>query len=221
MKIVVLILTFVLFNSVLMSQPLAEGRIVYDIKVSKETDPQIASMIPKEAFLWFKKGKSRFEMNMLMGTKNITISDEVAKKTVVLMDFLGNKYAHTSTFEEPNAEAKKLKTEAKVTNTNETKIIAGYKCTKYIVEMADKSGKKSQFEIWITKELAFSGKGQEGPLSKIDGAALEFSIAQGPITMTLTAREAFQEKVSDDKFTIPAGYKEMTIEELKMLTGGR
>jgi len=221
MKTLVSIIALFLYASTLLAQPLAEGRIVYDIKLGKETDPQMASMMPKEAFSWFKKGKSRFEMTMMMGMKSTTITDDAAKTSVVLMDMMGNKYAIKSKVDEPNPEAKKVMDDAKVTQTTETKVIAGYKCTKSIIDIKDKSGESSQFEIWTTKELAFSGQGQEGPLSKVDGAALEFSIAQGPITMTLTARIVSKEAVSDDKFIVPKDYKEMSADDFKKSMGGR
>jgi len=221
MKKLFSVITSLLFTITLLAQPLAEGRVVFEIKLGKDVDPQMASMMPKEAFSWFKKGKSRFEMTMMMGMKNTTITDEATKSSVVLMDMMGMKYAIKSKWDEADADSKKAMEDAKVTKTNENKIIAGYNCTKTIVEFKDKSGKSSKFDIWSTKELAFSAKGQEGPMSKVEGAALEFSIAQGPITMTLTAREVVIEAVSDDKFIVPSEYKEMSMDDLKKMTGGR
>jgi GLPGLI family protein len=134
---------------------------------------------------------------------------------------MGMKYAIKNKMEDSDPGAKKLMDDAKVTKTAESKTIAGYKCTKTIVEFKDKSGKISKIDIWSTKDLPFSAKGQDGPLSKVEGAALEFTLSQGPITMTLIAREVLQEKVSDDKFTVPSDYKEMSMDELKKMTGGR
>lgn len=221
MKIVVSILSSILFTLNVFAQPLAEGRIIFDVKPGKEIDPQVASMMPKEASVWFKKGKSRFEMNMMMGAKNTTITDEAAKTSIMLMDAMGMKYVVRSKWDETDADAKKAMENAKVTTTNETKKIAGYNCTKTIVEFKSKSGKNSKFDIWSTKELAFSTKGQQGPTSKVEGAALEFTIDQGPINMTLTAREVRKEAVSEDKFIVPSDYKEMSMEDLLKMTGGR
>ncbi len=221
MKTIISIIAFFTFTTTLLAQPLAEGRIVFDIKLGKDTDPQMASMMPKEAFSWFKKGKSRFEMTMMMGMKNTTITDEATKSSVVLMDMMGMKYAIKNKMDGSDEGAKKSMEDAKVTKTTENKIIAGYKCTKTIVEFKDKSGKISKFDIWSTKDLLFSARGQEGPLSKVEGAALEFTLSQGPLNMTLTAREVVQEKVADEKFTVPSDYKEMSMEDLMKMTGGR
>jgi GLPGLI family protein len=221
MKTIFSIITLFIFTTTLFAQPLVEGRIIFDIKVGKEIDPQMASMMPKEASAWFKKGKSRFEMNLMMGAKNTTITDEATKTSIMLMDAMGMKYVVRNKWDETDADAKKAMEDAKVTVTKETKIIAGYNCNKTIVEFNGKSGKTSKFDIWSTKDLAFTTKGQQGPTSKVEGAALEFTIDQGPISMTLTAREVRKEAVSDDKFIVPTDYKEMSMDELLKMTGGR
>jgi hypothetical protein len=221
MKIVVSILTSFLFSLSLFGQALPEGKLIYDISLGKDANPQMASMMPKEATVWFKKGKSRFEMTMMMGMKNTTITDESTKTSVTLMDMMGNKYAIKNKMGEPDAETKKMLENSKVTPTTETKTIAGFKCNKTIIEFKDKTGTTSKFDIWSTKDLDFSTSGQGGWLSKIDGAALEFSMNQGPVSMTFTAREIVKEAVSDAKFIIPTDYKEMSMEDLMKMTGGR
>jgi hypothetical protein len=54
MKTIISIIALFTFTTTLIAQPLAEGRIVFDIKLGKDADPQMASMMPKEAFSWFK-----------------------------------------------------------------------------------------------------------------------------------------------------------------------
>jgi len=221
MKKIASILSLLFITISVFSQPLAEGRVVFEIKMGKDVDPQMSSMMPKEATAWFKKGKSRFEMSMMMGIKNTTITDENTKTSVTLMDMMGNKYAVKSIIGEEDAETKKMLENSKITPTTETKIIAGYKCTKTIVEFKDKTGITSKFDIWSTTDLAFTSRGQGGWMSKIEGAALEFSINQGPISLTFSAKEIINEAVPDTKFVIPADYKEMSMDDLKKMTGGR
>jgi hypothetical protein len=151
--------------------------------------------------------------------KNITISDTKEKKTIVLMDIMGQKYAikNDLTDEDKSYDA------TKVTVTKETKTIAGYKVTKAIIEMPLRDQQeKAKIDVWFTKELSLKSSYVAGANGKIDGAVLEYTVNQKGISMKFTAKEVTKETVDNAKFEVPDGYKVTTQEELmKSLGGGK
>lgn len=207
--------------AVAFAQPF-EGKIVFSIEFPGMDDPQTKAMLPTEAVSYFKNNKSRMEMTMMMGMTNTTISDAEAGTAVVLMDMMGQKYAVSTDKAASEKENKEMESKAKVTVTNETKMIAGYKCKKAIVEFPSEKNPKetSKMTVWFTKDIELSKGYVKGPMSKIDGSVLEFSMNEGPMSMVLSAKEVVKTKVSDDKFIVPAGYKKVTQDELKQMMGG-
>jgi GLPGLI family protein len=207
----------------LLAQPF-EGKITFSISFPTITDPQTAAMLPKEATAFFKKGKSRMEMNMAMGMKQTTISDAESKKSVTLMDMMGQKYAIVSDMEDDSdKEAKELAEKAKVKISGETKKIAGYNCQKAILTYPDpnQDNKEVSMTLWFTEELEADKGYMSGPMSKIKGAVLEYSIDQGVMSMILSATSVTKETVADQLFVAPPEYKQMTQEELQKMMGGR
>lgn len=213
MKRLITALSLVFATVAAFAQPF-EGKILFTMDYPKLPDPSMASMMPKESVSYFKGGKTRVEMNMAMGVKNVTIADSDAKTAVSLIDMMGQKFAITT--DANNPEAEKAVEEAKVTVTKDSKKIAGYNCTKAVIETKD--GDKQ--EVWFTKDLKLPKGHVNGPMKKIDGSVLQYGINQNGMEMVLTAKEVVKEKVSDDKFAIPADYKKMTQEEFMKSMGG-
>jgi GLPGLI family protein len=203
------------------SQPF-EGKIIFTIEFPGMKDPQTKAMLPTEAVSYFKSKKSRMEMTMMMGMSNTTISDAESGTSVILMDLMGQKYAVSADPSASEKEAKELESKAKVTVTSETKEIAGYKCKKAIIEFPSEKNSKemTKMTVWFTNELELDKGYIKGPMSKIDGSVLEFSMNEGPMAMVLSAKEVVKVKVADDKFIVPAGYKKVTQDELKQMMGG-
>ena len=194
-----------------------EGKVLFEISLGKDVDPQVQQMMPKESVMYVKDGKTRVEMTMGMGMKNITLSDSKEKKAVVLMDMMGQKYAIKKDLTEDESASEATK----VTVTKETKTIAGYKVTKAIIETPVKDEKElAKMEVWFTKELALKSNYVAGASGKIDGAILEYNVNQKGISMKFTAKEVSKEKVDNAKFEIPDGYKVTTQEELMKSMGG-
>ena len=194
-----------------------EGKIVFKMTYDK-LDAQTQSMMPTESSAYYKDGYSRIEMSMGMGMKNVTITNPKENKTVVLMDMMGQKYAITPSADD--AESKKQLEQTTVTIGKETQMIAGYKCTKAIVEAPSKEKGTQKMEVWFTKELSIPNGQANGPMSKIEGAILKYTIEQGPVQITMTADKVTKEPVADEKFVVPADYKVVTQEELMKAMGG-
>jgi hypothetical protein len=194
-----------------------EGKVLFEISLGKDVDPQVQQMMPKESVMYVKDGKTRVEMTMGMGMKNITISDSKEKKAIVLMDMMGQKYA----IKKDLSDDEKGTDETKVTVTKETKTIAGYKVTKAIIEMPVKDQKETtKMDVWFTKDLALKSSYVAGASGKIDGAVLEYSVNQKGISMKFTAKQVTKESVENAKFEVPEGYKVTTQEELMKSMGG-
>ena len=199
-----------------------EGKIVFEMSFPDFKDPQMAAMLPKEAVAYFKNNQSRMEMNMMMGMKNSTISDGIKKTSVTLIDLMGQKYAIENSASN-DAEQKKLKESTKVSITRDKKMIAGYMCTKALVEIPNPENAKEliKMDMWFTKELSINKNYMNGPIEKIDGSVLEFSLDQSGMKINLSAKEVLKQPVSDDLFLIPSGYKRMSSAELMKMMGGK
>lgn len=221
MKRILLLCVMVLMGLQLFAQSF-EGKIVFEISLVGVTDPQMQAMMPKETVAYFKKNKSRMEMSMMMGMKNVTISDGDTKSAVTLMDMMGQKYAIVNDGKSNTPEQSKMLEDTKVEITKETKKIAGYTCTKAIITVpaGGKIKEASKMEVWYTKELSMNKGYVSGPMSKIEGSALEFSIKQSGMDIKLTARDVLKQPVSDELFIVPTDYKKMTQEELMKTFGG-
>ena len=199
-----------------------EGKIVFAMSFPDFKDTEMSAMLPKEAVSYFKNNQSRMEMSMMMGMKNATISNGNNKSSVTLMDLMGQKYAiENSNF--TSVDQKKITDSAKITLTNDKKMIAGYQCTKALVEMQnpEKPSEKVKMDMWFTKDISINKSYMNGPMEKIDGSVLEFSINQSGMKIVLSAREVLKQPVSDDIFSIPTDYKRITAEELKKMMGGK
>ena len=194
---------------------LNEGKVVFEISYpGMQLDPQQAAMLPSESVTYVKNGKSRTEQKMGMGMNQVMITDAVAKTAVTLVDMMGNKTAiKTSKEDMEKEEAKAEKPTVKL--LDETKEIAGYKCKK--AEITDAKGNKTT--LFYTKDIE-AARGGKGPFAGIDGFPMEFEMKQPSMSIKLTATKVVEEKVDDVMFSVPSGYKEMTMEEYKKQMGG-
>ena len=199
-----------------------EGKIVFEMSFPDFKDPQMAAMLPKEAVAYFKNSQSRMEMNMMMGMKNATISDGLKKTSVTLMDLMGQKYAIENSGSDEVVQ-KKMMESTKVSITSDKKMIAGFLCTKALVEIPNPENEKEliKMDMWFTKDLSINKNYMNGPMEKIDGSVLEFSINQTGMKINLTAKEVLKQPVSDDLFLIPSEYKHMSSADLMKMMGGK
>jgi GLPGLI family protein len=205
----------VLFSAPAKAQKkLSEGKITYEISFpGMQIDPQQAAMLPTESITYIKGDKSRSEQKMGMGMSQVVISDSKANSAVILMDMMGNKTAIKMTAAEME-KGEKEKPQVKV--LDETKEIAGYKCKK--AEITDSKGNTSQ--VYFTKDIKGTQGGGKGLFKELDGFPMEFELKQQGMSMKFTVTNVSDEKVDDNLFAVPAGYKEMTLEEFQKSMGG-
>lgn len=99
--------------------------------------------------------------------------DEATKKQYLMMDNAGQKMAMVMNYTDQMNKATETATETKVTVTNETKTIDGYKCKKIIAESAE-----SKSDIWLTEDfgmnyadlykiMSASGNGPQGKQNQL------------------------------------------------------
>lgn len=197
------------------------GTIVYNITYpDSKLDAQTLAMMPKTMKMKIKGNMSRTEMNMGMGNTVIIFNSE-EKTGVMLMDFMGQKFAMKMTSADFEEEIKDLP-EPTVVTTDETKEIAGYTCKKAIVKVKEKGSEiETEMIVYYTEEIAAAKNNELNPLYKnIPGTMLEFSKEENGLNMLLSAVSVEKGKISESEFETPEGFKEVTKEELKGMFGG-
>jgi len=196
-----------------------EGKILYDIETGKDLDPRAQMMMPKKSTYYVKGNKSRMEAELPMGMSNVIITDLERKVSTNLLNVLGSKYA----IEEPLKE--EYGTESKsfrVSNTKETKTIAGYVCKKAQLTYIDTAtGEERNADAWFTDEIVVDTRLFEKSFAQIKGTLLEFSVTQEGFSIKLIAKEVIPQVVADKMFDIPTDYQPTTREELMQKYFGR
>ena len=191
---------------------LTEGKVFYDISYPELSGDakRFEAMLPKDATVYFKNGKSRVEMPNAAG-KITTIADTGMNDVIILMNLQGKKFAMKKTAEDIKKAQVDLAGAGNapvitVTKSDETKLIAGYTCKKATIHL--KYGETTLNNIcWYTDKLPKIMNGTDTNYEAIEGFMMEYTITQDGITKTLKVRQVFDEKVGDVLFQIPASYR--------------
>ena len=197
------------------------GSIRYSISY-EDLDPQYKGQVPTEMITYVKDGKVRMDQISPIYTMGaVTLEDGSA---IVLIDIMGQKLATQQTkedMEKAKAEAKEsgdLKDwEPEVKATDETKMIAGYKCTKYEVTTDGET-----MEVFVTEDIPMPAIYHENSQIKgIKGVPMEYTMSNQGLNMTMTAKEVKKGGVNNSMFMITDDYQKLSAEEFaKMLGGG-
>lgn len=219
-KIAALATMIILVPAICNAQNNFEGQIKYKITYEgADLNESIKMMLPDEMTFILKKDKSRSELKTGMGDQ-ITIFDGNSKTALNLMNIMGQKIAIRKSVDEINLDRKKYP-DLKVVFGDETKTIGGYLCKKASIEVnaADFDG-QSTFSVYYTEELGNTIINYSDPLfNQIKGVMLEYEIKARGLLMRFTASEIKAMNISDEMFSIPDDYKEMTQDELKKIFG--
>ena len=173
-----------------------------------EKDP-IAQGAPSETSTKISGTKMRTVISIPNYSKS-DIVDFSANTTLRLIEMMGQKFAIPMNSAQVDS-MKKTETPLKITETKETKVIAGYTCTKYTAE--DEDG--TIFTGFFTKEIVGDFDNWNSPFKGIKGMAFEYEMPSQGGSMKFTATEVKKEAIADSEFTIPEGYKVTTDAELK------
>ncbi|MEM9985432.1 MAG: DUF4412 domain-containing protein, partial [Bacteroidota bacterium] len=170
-----------------------------------EMDPMAQEMMKDMTMtMAIQDKKSRIEMDMGSMMSMVTVFSSEEKKSVVLMDMMGQKIAQVSEgedFDEQIATQQDLK----VTKTSESKKIAGYTCYKALIENPDGDG---EFEIWFTEDIKVGDVDNPYIYAGIEGFPLEMVVSQQGMYMRMKALSVSTQRMPDSDFSteIPAGY---------------
>ncbi|MGZ3902730.1 MAG: hypothetical protein ACXVC6_03485 [Bacteroidia bacterium] len=186
-----------------------EGEIEYEAKVVNENHP-MAGLMPNKMTIKFKNDMFAAEMSVMGVFNTIFITDPKKKTLTTLVKMFDVKQACIEEEKALIAENNNYKVDLK--ETNETKIIAGYKCKKVIATMADDPSIK--FDVYYTDELNVTAPNFSNPYSKLNGMLMEYRLKKFDIEMTFTATGVTKVEVPKESFELPAYYKVISKKEM-------
>ncbi len=195
---------------------ISEGSIEYTASVVDVNNP-LASMAPSKMLIKFKNNKTCVEINAGMGLFNTSyISNPETKTLVQVVKLLNKKFW---TMENENELKKEIADyKIKITPTEETKVIAGYKCKKAKVSYLDEDS-TSTFDIYYTKDINIQNFNFANPFAPIDGVLLQYQVKRFGIEMKFVATKITKEPVDDATFQVPDDYKKISMKEMNALFG--
>lgn len=192
-----------------------EGQIEYETKVVDENHP-LAGLAPSSATLKFKKDKFIMEMSTL-GMFNTSFLADIQNKTLTQMvKFMDVKQASIET--EKDLQAENAQYALKLEETNETKVIAGYKCHKTKVTMVNNP--EVTFDVWYTKEMQVDQVNSLSPYAGIKGMLMQYRLKKMGIELQFTAKSVKNTEIPDNTFEVPAYYKIVSKEEMAKFFSG-
>lgn len=194
-----------------------EGYVSYSAEYDLPPDQQMAAaMLPKEYKLYFKGDVSKFTMDLGMMT-NVITSNNKTSEGLMLMDIpaASQKIAVKITPEDKEKQ-KAMMPDYEIVKTTETKTIGGYSATKYNAK--DKKS-DSTVEIWATNDLNLPLNNFTESFTGVQGTPLEFVSNMNGLKVKMSFKELKEEAVTGLNMTVPAGYTEMTMEELMSMSG--
>lgn len=185
-----------------------EGEIVFAMKYENlPAEMQgMEGMLPKEFKVFVKNEKSRVEFSSMMGPL-ITITDNKAKTSTMLMNMMGQKMKMTVDHDEEKNMDDQSAENINIKYLDDTKEIAGYSCKKALLETGNEED--PDMEFYYTEKIA-PVKGMQGFEGVgIKGMPLEYKISKQGMTITVTASSIDKKTVDDGLFEIPEEYTEM------------
>jgi GLPGLI family protein len=213
--------TLLVLSSLATMAQTTEGHVAYKIDVTTDNpDMQmvVGMMQGSTMDVYFKDKTTRSEMKMGSMMTMITITNETTEDLLMLMSGMVGQNAIKTTLTELDEQKTTEENPFTVTLVDETKVIEGYTCKKAI--LTSEEGLESVF--WYTEDIDISKKGQSYLNDQVPGFPMQFELNNGPMKMSMTVTKI--EKSIDKKkaatlfdMTIPEGYKEMTMEDLKSM----
>lgn len=214
----IFILLFYSCNSSFFKKGIKEGVIHYDITYfeSDGENPLIA-LLPTSMQIKFKNNSSCGQIEGWMGIfKSSYISNFDKKTNSSLLKVMDKKFNFEVKFGEPSYGFDEMPG-VKIDITKETKMIAGYKCTRAKVTYGE--AKKDTFSIFFTKDIIINNPNWNNPFKTIDGVLMEFQASMRNVRMKCVASKVEEVKVPDTEFQVPAGYRNVSREEMEKLIG--
>lgn len=170
----------------------------------------LSMMFPDKMTVKFRNDYTLAELDAGVGAMHIAFLSDPNKKTFTnMVSFLDKKAAVL------DSSAIRIRnyylSDYSVTETKETKKIAGYTCKKAILKFADKS---PDMEVWYTNELQVNRPNWSNAFYKIDGVLMDYRLRKFGLELHFTAKSVMPAKIDSTVFTVPAEYKMISEDEL-------
>lgn len=198
-----------------------EGVAVYSVEYALPPDQQaMAGMLPKEFKVTFKGNYSMFKMDMGMFSTSVILNN-ATNETLSLTDVpIQNKKIAVKMNKSESERMKEMQSGSQdydVKETTETKKIAGYNCTKYLLR--DKA-EGTDIELWATTDIEIPASALTSTIKGVRGVPVEFSNKANGIKSKLTLKSISSEAVADISFDVPADYEVVDFKDLMSQMGG-
>ncbi len=188
-----------------------EGKATFTFSYPDEDkfDAKLLAQREKKGMtIYFKDGKSRVESE----TENnhfVSLIDPKKKENILLRD--STAFKHTD--EDVRKSMTKFYGDTSVEITNETKMIAGFKCVKALYKYPANRQPMHNIEIWFTRDIIaannqFDFKGiDEFIMQYVNVDELYINEESEDFTEIMTCTSVENISVPDDYFDIPSGYE--------------
>ena len=215
---------FVLLAGSSFAQKNFQGTITYDVKITGENANMYAGMMPNKYV--FKIRNSEMRMRMEGGMMAGMFGDVLVDQSGSVFLINENKQSAQKVVNQANQKKEELNdTAIKVTKLGEVVTIAGKKCQKYKVEINNSEKTKEVEWIWSCADMQITSSDKDAMMvpklarKGIDGFPLKIMTTKEGMTMTMTATSVVDEKLNDDIFKVPSGFKISEFDPSKMLEG--
>lgn len=183
-----------------------EGVVTYSVSVD---NPQLAASMGTSVKVYIKGSKTKTIQDGQI-SRTIFADRSTTDQPTVLLDIMGNKY------QLKNDPKKKEDKDPVIKYVDGTKTILGYTCHKAEITSTDMQGQPSTFDVYYTEDIT-TPPAKSGPFKSLKGFPLEYSTTQQAMDakITFTATKIDKQTVPDNTFTIPSGYKLMTMDQIR------
>jgi GLPGLI family protein len=210
----ILVVSLAFAGSLVAQRKVSELTLVYETSVTTGSkEPKLVDAFDGATKTIYIKGNmSRAEIVSALFS-SATIHDSRTGNSVVLREVSGQKLLIRMTAGNWS-EINKRYDSITFTNTEETKVIAGYRCTKAVATLPD----KTTFNVYYTAEIVPENREYDYQFKNLNGLPLEYELTQGKQSIRYTLSKINMNPVPASKFDIPkAGYREMTYDESKKI----
>lgn len=212
----------VLFPAIMLINPASaqkggtfKGIITYEVTYpGMNIEPSQMAHLPQTVILTTNGEKAKFDVAMTSMNQSMIIDPE-AKTTTLLLEMMGNKVMLN-----PKKGDASVGKEPVVNITTETKEIAGYPCKKAEISFGDEKSKADPIIVYFSEDLGSNKLFYDNEYRTLPGIPLEFTYTMQGRSMHMVAKTIEKTRVSSKDLSVPAGYEEMTPEQLRQMFGG-
>jgi len=195
-----LLVILVLAITMQCSAQTTQETITYSVDAGNS--PMAAAVGDMKMVLYYKNGKSLFDMTSLVYSVKTLVNDN---GTLMLMNVGGQKFY----IKQPVPSAESIDSvKPSIDYIDETREIAGYTCKKALVRIP---GIADTAVFWYCEQLPVTGYGKDAAILKaLKGMPLEYVMTSGPVQVKLTAKTVSTNNIPESTFQLSTeGYTEM------------